>query len=343
MLNVPNIRLLNQQLAAPQFTDPHEVVRWFGFMQGQEQRMMRWAVAMRTKKPSLKKFTEDYDASRIVRTHLFRCTWQLVCADDLRWMLSLCGERNRKTVKGWMAQYGRTVPDEEEYQDAREAIRTILQGRRDITRDDLLHQMSVMGVKGDEGRHTAHLYFAESDGTICSGQLHPKAKGTYMLVDDFIPPTDIPSREECLAELARRYFRSHSPATLEDFVWWTALPQSDCRKAIQSIASELAEYKKYDLTLYLHQACRTRGCRESYILLPSYDEYLIGYKSRHLVLDEAFAHRAHDKKGIFRPVILHRGQVVGNWHLKSHETEFFYPEEQTDMTAYLKQYAKAML
>ncbi len=340
-MNITNIRLLSQQLAAPQFNESHKVIRWFGFMQAQEQRMMRWAVTMRTKKPSLKKFTEDYNASRIVRTHLFRCTWQLVCAEDYHWMLSLCGQRNRKVIESWMAQSGRAISDGNAYEEARDAIRSILSGRRDTTRSELLRKMSELGVPGDEGRYSAYLYFAESDGTICSGLLHPM-QGTYMLVEDAIPPSAVPPREECLAELARRYFQSHSPATLEDFAWWTGLPLSDCRKAIQSIASELTEFRKHDLMLYIHQNCRTRGCREAHVLLPSYDEYLIGYKSRHLVLDESFAHHAHNSMGLFRPVILHRGQVVGNWHPKSHETSFFYPEEETDMADAYAKYEKYM-
>jgi len=53
-MNPIAIRLLNQQLAAPQFSDPAEVIGHLGAMQAQEYRLMRWAVEMRTKKPSAK-------------------------------------------------------------------------------------------------------------------------------------------------------------------------------------------------------------------------------------------------------------------------------------------------
>ena len=49
-MNIVAIRLLSQQLAAPQFSDPAQVVAHMGAMQAQEYRMMRWAVSMRTKK-----------------------------------------------------------------------------------------------------------------------------------------------------------------------------------------------------------------------------------------------------------------------------------------------------
>lgn len=47
-MNPISIRLLNQQLIAPQFTRPEDVVAHFGAMQAQEYRMMRWAVEMRS-------------------------------------------------------------------------------------------------------------------------------------------------------------------------------------------------------------------------------------------------------------------------------------------------------
>ena len=81
-MNPIALRLLNQQLAAPQFGDPAEVVNHFGAMQAQEYRMMRWAVAMRTRKPSATAFKAAFDSGRIIRLHLMRGTWQLVTSED---------------------------------------------------------------------------------------------------------------------------------------------------------------------------------------------------------------------------------------------------------------------
>ena len=73
-MNPIAIRLLNQQLAAPQFSDPTEVVSYMGAMQAQEYRMMRWAVAMRTRRPSARAFQAAFDSGRIIRLHLMRGT-----------------------------------------------------------------------------------------------------------------------------------------------------------------------------------------------------------------------------------------------------------------------------
>ena len=90
-MNPIALRLLNQQLVAPQFKEPEEVVRSMGAMQAQEYRMMRWAVAMRTSRPPAKKFKAAYDNGRIIRMHLMRGTWQLVAAENYWAWLMLCG------------------------------------------------------------------------------------------------------------------------------------------------------------------------------------------------------------------------------------------------------------
>ena len=99
-MNPVALRLLNQQLAAPQFAKPAEVVDYMGAMQAQEYRMMRWAVAMRTKRPSVKAFKTAFDSGQIVRLHLMRGTWQLVGASDYWPLLGLCAPKALATIRG---------------------------------------------------------------------------------------------------------------------------------------------------------------------------------------------------------------------------------------------------
>ena len=112
-MNPKAIRMLNQQLAAPQFTDPADVVSHMGAVQAQEYRMMRWAVAMRTRKPSAKAFKQAFDSGRILRLHLMRGTWQLVSADDYWMMIDLCSPKAIAVTKGWMSSNRISIPDEE--------------------------------------------------------------------------------------------------------------------------------------------------------------------------------------------------------------------------------------
>ena len=65
---------------------------------------------------------------------------------------------------------------------------------------------------------------------------------------------------------------------------------------------------------YLTDDCRTRGFRKGkFLLIPPYDEYLISYKSRDIVLPPEHRHHAHNNSGIFQPVIAYDGTICGNW------------------------------
>ena len=68
-------------------------------------------------------------------------------------------------------------------------------------------------------------------------------------------------------------------------------------------------------TWYIHETCRTRGkVSGSLHLLPSYDEYLLGYKDRTDVLPKEHYPKAFTNNGLFYPVILYEVQVIGNWN-----------------------------
>lgn len=83
---------------------------------------------------------------------------------------------------------------------------------------------------------------------------------------------------------------------------------------------------------YMLDSCRTRGFRKGVsLLLPPFDEYLIGYKSRELVLASEHTHHSHTNNGIFFPVIVHDDVVCGNWSpwQESLKTELFRPVDGT--------------
>ena len=112
----------------------------------------------------------------------------------------------------------------------------------------------------------------------------------------------------------RKYFQSHQPATLEDFVWWSGLNVNECRRGIALLGDTIHKETWKSRDFYLTDNCRTRGFRTGKLLLiPPYDEYLIGYKSRDIVLPPEHRHRAHNNSGIFQPITARDGIICGNW------------------------------
>ena len=332
-MNPIAIRMLSGQLASPQFRRAEEVVAWFGAMQAQEYQMMRWAVAMRTKRPSIQDFRRAFDEGHIIRTHLFRTTWQLVIAEDLRWMLDLCREKNRRAINGFLKYYGDSI-SEQEYDRGCAAIERYVGDHPDATKEDITLALQSAGIAGSPHHISILIRRAEIDGIICNGRLSQGRENTYSLLNERVPSIGpSPSREEALALLARKYFRSHAPATEADFIWWSGLSAKDCRQAIGSIQSELHTTRFLNETYYIHSNSRTRGFRPGRVtLLPSYDEYLIAYKSRHIALAPQHTHYAHNTFGIFHPVVLIDGRVAGNWKMTGRgvSTHFFDAEPSPD-------------
>ena len=340
-MNPVSARLLNQQLICPQFSSPLDVVEWMGAVQAQEYRMMRWAVGMRMKKPSAKAFEKDYNEGKIVRGHLFRTTWQLASGEDWRWMQDLCRTNALRGMAGWMKSNGVSI-SEAEQATIQQIFSDYLNRNRIAQKADFAEAVKDKGINMDEHRLSYHIRLAEYSGLLCSGDLFPM-KHSYALVDMKLPQQNPVPKDEALALLARKYFRSHGPATLEDFVWWTGMNIGDCKAGMEAIQSELIEERWKGLRFFHHQDSRTRGFRSGTVtLLPSYDEYLIGYKSRHVALHPDHTHRAHNSTGNFWPVILLDGEVVGNWSVSggTNQTEIFHPEARISQEALQEQLKK---
>lgn len=323
-MNPIALRLLNQQLICPQFDNPAEVVAHMGAIQAQEYRMMRWAVAMRTRKPSARAFKEVFDSGAIIRLHLMRGTWQLVSAEDYWPLLALCAPKSLAVIRGWMHSNHISISDEEVTR-IRDIIVKTAVDLGSVTKEDFVQALASKDITMDDHRLSYHIRMAELSGILCSGDLLPM-KATYALAPEKVPGRAAVDRDEALLILTCKYFRSHQPATLEDFVWWSGLNISDCRRGIAIMGGLIHEEKWRGRTFYLTDDCRTRGFRRGrYLLIPPYDEYLIGYKSRDVVLSSEYSHKAHNNSGIFQPVIAHDGVICGNWapYKDDHQAAFF--------------------
>ncbi|MBP5535543.1 MAG: AlkZ family DNA glycosylase [Bacteroidales bacterium] len=338
-MNPVSLRLLNQQLAAPQFSDPAEVVDYLGALQAQEYRLMRWGVAMRTRKPSAEAFGQAYDDGRIIRLHLMRGTWQLVSAADYWPLLGLCGTKALSVIKGWMSSNKISIPDDEARRIG-DILAQTAADRGSVTKEDFVEALAAKGIVMDDHRLSYHIRFAELSGTLCNGNLLPY-KATYALTAHKVGPSCPTDRDETLAMLTSKYFRSRQPATLEDYMWWSGLNMRDCRRGIEMLGGYLHRVTWGGREFYLTDDCRTRGLRHgSYLFLPPYDEYLIGYKSRDIVLEPQHSHMAHNNSGNFKPIIALDGVVCGNWAPFSEEcrAEFFLGDH--DPAAPLKEWTR---
>jgi hypothetical protein len=126
------------------------------------------------------------------------------------------------------------------------------------------------------------------------------------------------SKEEALASLAKTYFTSRCPATLQDFTWWSGLTSQDARQALDLVKSNFIPETVANQTYWLSPADAKAAVnsQETLYLLPAYDEFLISYQERGASLQQADSPRMISENGIFHPVIVLDGQVIGIWKRK---------------------------
>ncbi len=315
--SVPAWRMASQRLSVPWSGDPPSLVAWMGAVQAQDVRMARWAVGVRMDRPDVSAVNGALQDGRIVRMHLLRPTWHLVAREDVRWMLRLSAARIRAANDSYARTSGVAL-NERLYRRAHGVIARALEGGHAMTRERIGGLLASEGMPSDGYAVRRILARGETDGVLCSGPDEGR-NPTYALLDERVPAGgSCPDGDDALGMLALRYFRSHAPASLADFVWWSGLPLREARRAVWLCGDELAEEAGGETTeagpLIVCRSLPTGISHPAAVhLLPAYDEYLIAYRERCHVLDAHHRADAFNAWGIFRPIILAGGRVAGNW------------------------------
>jgi hypothetical protein len=120
-------------------------------------------------------------------------------------------------------------------------------------------------------------------------------------------------RDRAAAELARRYLRVHAPAAPEDLAAWSGLPVRDARAGWSAIAGDLTEVAHVDGPLWRPRRGGPRPARVAVALLPAFDEYLLGWRDRRLIVSDADARRLFRGGGMLPATVLADGQLAGTW------------------------------
>lgn len=302
-------RLHHQQLLGSTFTAPADIVRWLGAVQAQDLPMSKWAVGARLPGCTEAMVDDALNRAEIVRVHILRPTWHLVAAEDLRWLLALTAPH----VKAAMAATDRQLGlDDRTVGRSQEAIAAALAGGNHLTRPELMAELTRAGLATHDNRPAHLMYRAELDGLVCNGGLRGRHH-TYALVAERIGPTPLLPREEAREALARRYFRSHGPATLADFAWWSGLPMADVRAALADLQPELVSETLDGQTYWQSADAPPAPPADSLHLLPCFDEFTVSYKDRRASVDPAHAPHVMTANGIFKPIVVVNGRVVGSW------------------------------
>lgn len=326
--DISNLRLISQQVAIQEFKTAKNLVSWMCAVQAQDFNMAKWAIGLRLSDATEKMVESAIDNGEVIRTHLLRPTWHIVASDDIYWLLELTASKIKASMKGRDRELGIT---EMTYGKSNAVIENMLSGGNHLSREEIVTELIRYGVPADNNRAAHLLVRAELEGIICSGKMKAN-KVTYALLPERVQKSRALNREEALAELAYRYFRSRCPASLQDFVWWSGLTAGESKRALEMIKSDFVSEKTGDQTYWFPGSFTYPPTyRSNCYLLPAFDEFIISYRDRSASLPLENHIKAVSNNGIFRPLIVENGKITGTWKrtLKKDkvlmETEFFNP------------------
>jgi hypothetical protein len=308
-ISIPQMRLINQHILAPEANTVKQLVGWMGAVQSQDYQMAKWGIGLRVQGSTESVVEAAIDNAEIIRTHILRPTWHFVTATDARWMMSLtAGEVNKKSGTA----FRQFDLDAEIFKKTQKLLQRILKNGNHLTRKEIVGHFEKAGIKTADLRTTYILFKAELDMVVCNGKRRGK-QFTYALFDERVPAAKSIDRKSALAKLAKIYFASHGPATLRDFEWWSGLLLSDARAGLESIRPELHSVSISNRDFWFYEPTAAMKKTSSMFLLPAYDEYTISYADRTDVLDKKYSKDVLLGHGIFSPVVVVNGQVEGIW------------------------------
>lgn len=311
LADIANLRLINQQIAASSITNVKGLVNWIGAIQAQDFPMSKWAVGVRLPYSTEQIIENAFDEGQIIRTHLLRPTWHIVSSDDIYWMLDLTAHRIKASLKtrhNELGLKGKILTK------SNSIIEKALNECGQLSREELVTRLKEAKIQTDENRASHLLFHAELDGIACSGPLK-KGRHTYALLGKRVPRTKYYSKEEALVKLAMKYFNSRSPASMQDFIWWSGLSVRDAKAAIENIKSDFITETMSSQTYFINRSIQLpKYEKESVYVLPAFDEFIISYKDRSASLPFKNHKKAVSNNGMFRAIVVVNGQVVGIWN-----------------------------
>ena len=309
MLNIAHSRLLNQHIISPNLQTPKAVVAHLGAVQAQDYPMAKWAVGLRLPSANDALIENALNKGEVVRTHVLRPTWHFVAAEDVRWLLKLTAPHIHSAMNSYSKQM---ELDAAVFNKSNLIIEKTLTNNKHLTREELMIELGKAGINTQLNRASHIMMNAELEGIVCNGIMRGK-QHTYALMDEKVPKGLIFTREEAIVELVKRYFNSHSPATLQDFQWWSGLPMGDVRKGIEAIKNDFISEKINNQIYYFNSNNKTFETTESIHFLPAFDEFTVSYKDRIDSIEPHLKQIAMTSNGIFKPIIVVNGRVIGIW------------------------------
>jgi hypothetical protein len=339
--------LATQRLQGAGLSSAADVVRLLGCVQSQEYAHALWSLGMRTAGLTVTDAQGEFDRGDFLRTHILRPTWHFVAAEDVRWILKVTAPRIQKLNQ---TIYRRESLDPTTLERGLALIVEELKDGRYRTRAELGQALADRRLASERLGLAYIVMNAELEGVICSGPMRGTQQ-TYALLDERVPSSadttalrasanrapphgggasggvlssasDDDSggfQARCvsstktgdIAELARRFFLGHGPASIHDLARWSSLTLRQCREAVEAIKDRLDSVTVEGVELWFDPVAPQVGPSPKALLLPLYDELTLSYPM--INFPQANGHPHAPGQDLFVGSVIIAETNVGTW------------------------------
>lgn len=341
-VDISRMRLVSQNLVGETLADPTAVARHLLALQGQDMPGVSISLAQRSTN-SLADVRAAFDEGKIVRTWLQRGTLHVLPVEDLHWYLATVTRRRYTDGRGKRAPYQPNHTNSDRAGEiARDLLRsrttyapdgTVIPGR--ATRKELTALWEEAGVIEEGVSAYQYFFLLNVEGLMVQGPIGVNGDPDMVLIEDWVDarlgaPAQAPDRADAVRELVRRYVLSHGPATRKDLNWWTGgYPLGEIDRALAELDGELASVVVDGTTYWMSPDLPDRATdmrttlARSLLLLPGFDELMLGYTDRTATVPEEHLRTIDPmRNGIFRRTVVSGGRLAGLWKVTGPKRKF---------------------
>jgi hypothetical protein len=279
-------------------------------MQSQSLELAKWAIGVRLRDKSLKDVEDALNTGKIIRIHILRPTWHFVSAEDVHWMFDLSVPHLRSIYHYY---FRKQRLDRDLIIRALSALEGLLSGGKHLTKQEISEALHVEKRIVDAVHINQIISYAEIERIVCNGRQRG-GKQTFTSFAEWAPRRQTLLREEALERLARKFFTSHGPATIQDFAWWSGLKLTECRQALELIKDDFVSESGGGRVFWMKNDMKISSTNDPLpLLLPPFDEYVVSYTNRSEMIGDVHYGKVMTKNGLFSPTVMLNGKIVGSW------------------------------
>ncbi len=292
-----------------------------GAIQAQDLNMAKLALALRSKE-SVSGISKSLQNQEIIRAHILRPTWHFIAREDYLKMNRLSAPYVKKIIIPQLKNLGVTF---ETLLNVGPLLAKFFQTHPVCAREDISALFGANSIPSTSIATGMILMYYELEQMVIQDYTTSLTNAYSLLSIDTNNDND--SELDSAVWLAKKYFTSHGPATIQDFKWWSGLPAGLCTQVEKSLAGQFNEIE-YNGRKYYFNGDLPVDTTHQAILLPAYDEMLISYTNRSHALADEHLRKVVTSNGIFRPVVLQDNKVKAIW--KKDKKHFNYEKIETD-------------